>query len=114
MSSSDVNNKDNYINNLYTSHESLLLDYEKLFIKDFQKYKFCCSSHMVWVGDRTRLIDGEHLDFVSKLDNPIGIKIGPGIKIDDINKICLKVNPKNETGKLNNLYGTNNRTDRTI
>ena len=100
MASSDVNNKDNYINNLYTSHESLLLDYEKLFIKDFQKYKFCCSSHMVWVGDRTRLIDGEHLDFVSKLDNPIGIKIGPGIKIDDINKICLKVNPKNETGKL--------------
>ena len=100
MASSDVNNKDNYINNLYTSHESLLLDYEKLFIKDFQKYKFCCSSHMVWVGDRTRLIDGEHLDFVSKLDNPIGFKIGPWIKIDDINKMCSKFNPRNETGKL--------------
>jgi len=100
MASSDIKNKDNYINNLYTSHESLVLDYEKLFFKRFGSHQFCCSSHMVWVGDRTRLIDGEHLEFVSKLDNPIGIKIGPQIKIDDITKICSKVNPSNEKGKL--------------
>jgi len=100
MASSDVKNKDNYLNNLYTSHESLLLDYEKVFIKNYKDYQFCCSSHMVWVGDRTRLINGDHLKFVSKLDNPIGIKIGPSISIDDINKICTTVNPNNEKGKL--------------
>ena len=49
---------------------------------------------MLWVGDRTRYINSEHLDFVSKLDNPIGIKIGPKIKIDDIPLICSKVNLK--------------------
>ena len=100
MASSDIKNKDNYINNLYTSHESLILDYEKLFFKKFKNHQFCCSSHMLWVGDRTRYINSEHLDFVSKLDNPIGIKIGPKIKIDDIPLICSKVNPKNEQGKL--------------
>ncbi len=100
MASSDIKNKDNYMNNLYTSHESLVLDYEKLFCKKFGSHQFCCSSHMVWIGDRTRLIDGEHLEFVSKLDNPIGIKIGPQIKMDDITKICSKVNPSNEKGKL--------------
>ena len=100
MASSDIKNKDNYINNLYTSHESLILDYEKLFFKKFKNHQFCCSSHMLWVGDRTRYINSEHLDFVSKLDNPIGIKIGPKIKIDDIPAICSKVNPQNEQGKL--------------
>jgi 3-deoxy-7-phosphoheptulonate synthase len=55
---------------------------------------------MVWIGDRTRMINGRHLDFVSKLDNPIGVKIGPSIKIDEITKICTKVNPNNEKGKL--------------
>ena len=55
---------------------------------------------MLWVGDRTRYVNSEHLDFVSKLDNPIGIKIGPKIKIDDIPAICSKVNPQNEQGKL--------------
>ena len=55
---------------------------------------------MLWVGDRTRYINSEHLDFVSKLDNPIGIKIGPKIKIDDISLLCSKVNPENEQGKL--------------
>lgn len=100
MASSDVKNKDNYINNLYTSHESLVLDYEKLFIKNFGNNKFCCSSHMVWVGERTRFIDGEHLEFVSKLDNPIGVKIGPDINIDDIPKLCSKINHENEKGKL--------------
>ena len=100
MASSDIKNKDNYINNLYTSHESLILDYEKLFFKKFKNYQFCCSSHMLWVGDRTRYVNSEHLDFVSKLDNPIGIKIGPKVKIDDIPAICSKVNPQNEQGKL--------------
>ena len=100
LASSDVNNKENYLNNLYTSHESLVLDYEKLFIKKYKNYQFCCSSHMVWIGDRTRLINGKHLDFASKLDNPIGVKIGPSIKIDEITKICTKVNPNNEQGKL--------------
>ena len=86
----------NNLFNLYTSHEAILLDYEKAFMKK----NFCCSAHMLWVGDRTRDINSEHINFVAKLDNPIGIKIGPTINIDDICKIYDKVNPVHEKGKL--------------
>ena len=87
-------------NTVYSSHEALLLDYENTFIHQ-QKNKFYnCSAHMLWVGDRTRDIDSAHIDFVSQLENPIGIKIGPQINIDDIVILCKKINPKNINGKI--------------
>tara|TARA_B110000438_G_C15817764_1_gene652738 strand:- start:839 stop:2161 length:1323 start_codon:yes stop_codon:yes gene_type:complete len=82
--------------NLYTSHEAILLDYEKAFMDN----NFCCSAHMLWVGDRTRTVDSEHINFISNLDNPIAIKIGPTIKIDDICRIYEKINSTNESGKV--------------
>jgi len=87
-------------NTVYSSHEALLLEYENTFIHQ-QKNKFYnCSAHMLWVGDRTRDINSAHIDFVSQLENPIGIKIGPEINIDDIVTLCKKINPSNIHGKI--------------
>jgi len=96
-------NQDNMKNpiNFYTSHEAILLDYEKAFLINYNKSKvYCCSGHMLWIGDRTRDPNGEHIEFASNIDNPIGIKIGPDINLDDFCKIYEKVNFKNEKGKL--------------
>ena len=87
--------------NFYISHESILLDYENAFIfKGAQNKHYCCSSHMLWVGDRTRNLDSAHVKFASLIDNPIGVKVGPDIKIDDISRLCEQINNNNEEGKL--------------
>lgn len=91
-----VNNK----NNFYTSHEALLIDYEKAFLQNYNNKTYCCSGHMLWVGDRTRNPDSEQINFLSTIDNPIGIKIGPSFCISDLSKIYDKLNPDNEKGKI--------------
>ena len=58
------------------------------------------SAHFVWIGDRTRQIDGGHVEFCRGIENPIGIKCGPTSKPDEIVKICNVINPKNEKGKI--------------
>jgi len=89
------------LKNFYISHESILLDYENAFIFQGTENKhYCCSSHMLWVGDRTRSLDSAHIKFASLINNPVGLKIGPDIQIDDINLLCEKINPNNEEGKL--------------
>ena len=86
----------------FTSHEGLLLEYEQALTrydpKDKKYYNY--SGHMVWVGDRTRSIDGAHIEFVSGIENPIGIKIGPSIDQNELIEIIKKVNPSNEKGKI--------------
>jgi 3-deoxy-7-phosphoheptulonate synthase len=87
--------------NFYTSHEVLLLDYERAFLINDNKNKvYCCSTHMLWVGDRTRFADSEHIEFVSSIDNPIGIKIGPTVNIDDLCRIYDKINPDHKEGRI--------------
>ena len=89
------------LKNFYISHESILLDYDNAFIfENSQKKHFCCSGHMLWVGDRTRNLDSAHIKFASLIANPIGIKIGPQFNINDLNLLCEKINPNNEEGKL--------------
>jgi len=87
--------------NIYTSHEAILLDYENAFIFKKEKNKYyCCSAHMLWIGDRTRHINSAHIKFASLITNPIGVKIGPDIQIDDLHFLCQTINPKNKEGKL--------------
>ena len=87
--------------NFYTSHEALLLDYEKAFlVDDSNNNTYCCSTHMLWIGDRTRFSDSEHIDFVSSINNPIGIKIGPTVDIDDLCKVYDKINPGHKEGRM--------------
>jgi 3-deoxy-7-phosphoheptulonate synthase len=87
---------------LYTSHEALLLGYEEaLTRKDSTTGEwYDCSAHMLWIGDRTRQVNGSHVEFLRGVRNPIGLKIGPNYEIDDIKNIITKLNPHNEPGRL--------------
>jgi len=88
--------------NFYTSHEALLLPFEESMTRvDSTTGEYHdTSAHFVWIGDRTRQLDGGHVEFCKGIENPIGIKCGPTSKADEITKICEVLNPKNEKGKI--------------
>ena len=90
------------LNEFFTSHEGLLLEYEQALTRydALDKKYYNHSAHMIWVGDRTRDINGAHVEFVSGIENPIGIKIGPTIDKDEFIDIIKKINPNNERGKI--------------
>ncbi len=86
----------------YTSHESLLLEYEEALTRlDTTSGNWLAGSgHMIWIGDRTRQPDGAHVEFASGVLNPIGLKCGPTMTADDLKALMTKLNPKNEAGRL--------------
>lgn len=86
----------------YASHEALLLDYEKPLTRiDSRTGKlYDVSGHFVWIGERTRNIDGAHVDFAAKIQNPIGVKIGPKTKPEDLIALLEKLDPDNKPGRL--------------
>ena len=86
----------------YTSHEALLLGYEEALTRQDSTTGlwYDCSAHMLWIGDRTRQLDGAHVEFLSGVLNPIGMKIGPSHDLDEIKRIIEKLNPDNEPGRL--------------
>ena len=86
----------------YTSHESLLLEYEEALCRqDSQTGKWLAGSgHMIWIGDRTRQPDGAHVEFARGVQNPIGLKCGPTMTSDDLKLLMHKLNPENEEGRL--------------
>ncbi|BFZ63153.1 hypothetical protein YB2330_004273 [Saitoella coloradoensis] len=90
---------------LFMSHEALLLEYEqsmtrKLIGPDGKEGWWDTSAHMVWIGDRTRAIDGAHVEFFRGLENPIGIKVGPSMKNEELLQLLNVVNPNKEPGKV--------------
>lgn len=87
----------------YTSHEALLLPYEEAFTRQdsLTGEWYDVSSHMLWIGDRTRQLDGAHVEFMRGINNPIGIKAGPSMDTEDLIRLCDVLNPNNETGRLN-------------
>ena len=88
--------------NLYTSHEALLLPYEEALTRQDSLTGdwYGCSAHMLWVGDRTRQLDGAHVEFVRGLSNPLGLKCGPTMEADDLLRLIDVLNPNNEPGRL--------------
>lgn len=88
---------------LYTSHEALLLNYEEALTRtdSLDSKVYDCSSHMLWIGDRTRQLDGAHVEFLRGVENPVGIKAGPSTTVEDLLGLIDKINPNNEAGKLN-------------
>ncbi|MCA0960983.1 class II 3-deoxy-7-phosphoheptulonate synthase [Salipiger bermudensis] len=88
--------------NFYTSHESLLLEYEEALTRiDSTSGKWLAGSgHMIWIGDRTRQPDGAHVEFASGVMNPIGLKCGPSMTSEDLKVLMAKLNPENEAGRL--------------
>ncbi|MCG8570932.1 MAG: 3-deoxy-7-phosphoheptulonate synthase [Spirochaetes bacterium] len=86
----------------FTSHEGLLLDYEAALTRKNAENNlyYNLSTHMLWIGERTRQLDGAHVEYFSGIANPIGVKIGPSISSDELIDLCKKINPFNDPGKL--------------
>ncbi|MEV5002966.1 class II 3-deoxy-7-phosphoheptulonate synthase [Nocardioides sp. LML1-1-1.1] len=86
----------------YSSHEALLLEYEHAMTRiDSRTEKpYNVSGHMVWIGERTRQLDGAHVEYFSHISNPIGCKLGPSATADDALALAAKLNPTNEPGRL--------------
>jgi 3-deoxy-7-phosphoheptulonate synthase len=86
----------------FSSHEGLLLNYEEALTRldeETGEY-YNCSAHMLWIGDRTRDLNDAHVEFMRGIQNPIGIKVGPGANPDILLKILDILNPANEAGKI--------------
>ncbi len=86
----------------FTSHEALLLGYEEALTRQDSTTGdwYDCSAHMLWIGDRTRQLDGAHVEFFRGVHNPIGMKVGPNHDIGEIKQIIARLNPQNEPGRL--------------
>ena len=86
----------------FSSHEALILEYEKALTRIDSRtgYPYDVSGHFIWIGERTRQLDGAHIDFASKVRNPIGVKLGPKTTVDDALKLIEKLDPNREPGRL--------------
>ncbi|MFV0254014.1 MAG: class II 3-deoxy-7-phosphoheptulonate synthase [Beutenbergiaceae bacterium] len=86
----------------YSSHEGLLLDYERPLTRIDSRTgaAYDCSAHFLWVGERTRQLDGAHVDFFSRVRNPLGVKLGPTATAADAIALMDRLNPDGEPGRL--------------
>jgi 3-deoxy-7-phosphoheptulonate synthase len=86
----------------FVSHEGLLFDYERPLTRIDSRTltPYVTSGHFIWIGERTRQLDGAHVDFFSRVRNPIGIKLGPTTTKDQVLALIDKVDPNREPGRL--------------
>jgi 3-deoxy-7-phosphoheptulonate synthase len=86
----------------YTSHEALLLPYEQALtrVDSTSGDHYACSAHFLWVGDRTRQLEGAHVEFLRGVKNPIGLKVGPSSEADGLLRLIERLDPGNEPGRL--------------
>ncbi|HEV8390277.1 MAG TPA: 3-deoxy-7-phosphoheptulonate synthase class II [Dongiaceae bacterium] len=86
----------------YTSHEALLLHYEQALtrVDSLTGKWYGCSAHLLWIGDRTRNLDGAHVEYMKGIQNPIGLKCGPSLEPDDLLRLIDTLNPTNIPGRL--------------
>ncbi|KAI8058576.1 DAHP synthetase [Syncephalis plumigaleata] len=104
---------------MFVSHEALLLEYEQTLTRNANASNggkdaaapqwYNAGTHFVWIGDRTRQVDGAHVNYCSGIENPIGIKIGPTTKPEELVALLNKVDPRREPGKVTLItrYGVN-------
>ncbi len=86
----------------HSSHEALVLEYEHAMtrIDSRTELPYDVSGHFVWIGERTRQLDGAHVELLRHIENPIGVKLGPSTTPDDALALAAKLNPDNEPGRL--------------
>ena len=91
---------------VFTSHEALLLGFEEAMtrVDSTSGDWYDVSAHLLWIGERTRQLDGAHIEFMRGVQNPIGLKVGPTLEIDELLRLIDALNPANEAGRLT-LYG---------
>ena len=87
---------------VFTSHEALLLGYEEALTRQdsLTGQWYDCSAHMLWIGERTRQLDGAHIEFLRGVGNPLGCKIGPSTTVDFVLELCQALNPARVPGRL--------------
>ena len=87
---------------VYTSHEALLIGYEEALTRQdsLTGTWYDCSAHMLWIGDRTRQLDGAHVEFLRGVHNPIGVKLGPSATAEEVLELCHALNPSHIPGRL--------------
>ena len=86
----------------FASHEALIIEYEKALtrIDSRTQLPYDVSGHFIWIGERTRQLDGAHVDFASKVRNPIGVKLGPKTTVEEALALVNTLNPDREPGRL--------------
>ena len=86
----------------YTSHEALFLSYEEAMtrVDSTTGDWYHCSAHLVWLGARTKQLDGAHVEFLRGIKNPLGMKCGPTTEPDDVVRLIDQLNPQDEPGRL--------------
>jgi len=86
----------------FTSHEALLLNYEQSMtrVDSISDKWYDTSAHMLWIGERTRQLDGAHIEFLKGVHNPVGCKVGPTMEPDELIRLVDALNPENEAGRL--------------
>ena len=86
----------------FTSHEALLLNYEQSMtrVDSISGNWYDTSAHMLWIGERTRQLDGAHIEFLKGVGNPVGCKVGPSMEPDELIRLIDALNPENEAGRL--------------
>jgi 3-deoxy-7-phosphoheptulonate synthase len=85
---------------LFASHEALVLDYERAMLRLHEGRLYDLSAHFLWVGERTRQLDGAHIAFAQLLANPIGVKLGPSATPERAVEYVERLDPDNEPGRL--------------
>jgi 3-deoxy-7-phosphoheptulonate synthase len=87
---------------VYTSHEALILGWEEALTRQDSLTNdwYDCSAHMLWIGDRTRQLDGAHVEFLRGVGNPLGCKVGPTVTTDEVLHLCEVLNPDRVPGRL--------------
>ena len=86
----------------FASHEALIMEYEKALTRIDSRTgnPYDVSGHFIWIGERTRQLDGAHVEFASKVKNPIGVKLGPKTTVEDALALIEKLDPNREPGRL--------------
>lgn len=87
---------------LFTSHEALILGYEEALTRrdSLTGDWYDCSAHMLWIGERSRQLDGAHVEFLRGVRNPVGCKLGPDVSTDEVLELCQALNPERVPGRL--------------
>ncbi len=87
---------------VWASHEALVLDYETAFVRADVRTgdRYLGSTHLPWVGERTRAVNGPHVALLRGVSNPVGVKIGPNMSPDELDELCETLNPFHEGGRL--------------
>jgi 3-deoxy-7-phosphoheptulonate synthase len=87
---------------MFTSHEALLLNYEQALTRwdELTERWWATSAHMIWIGERTRQLDGAHVDYASGIANTIGLKCGPTLEAGELLRLIERLDPANQPGRL--------------